>query len=117
MEFITYLKEFYTSLIIRLWNEFCLDCDYGDESKYIFDGIWDMQAEVFSLYGFDDKAFLYAILNGGMTNLDAMLYVEDDLIREVKGLVESPIDLDLLANWLIDTNHPIYAKWCDKKVK
>ncbi len=115
MEFTEHLKGLGERTIIKLWNEFC--CDTGDESKYIFDGIWDMQAEVFSLYGFDDKAFLYAILNGGMTNLNVMLYVEDDLIREVKGLAESPVSLDLLADWLIDTNHPIYAKWCDKKVK
>ena len=113
MEFITYLKEFDTSLIIRLWNEFCLDCDYGDESKYIFDGVWDMQAEAFALYGFDDKEFLYAILNGNITCLTSLLYVEDDLVKEVKSLEESPIDLNVLVDWMIDTDHPIFADWDD----
>jgi hypothetical protein len=115
MEFIEYLKGLNLSTIIKLWNELCCACDYGDESKYIFDGIWDMQSEAFALYGFNEKDFLMAILNGNIISLDAMLYVEDDLVKEVKGLVESPIDLDLLANWLIDTNHSVYTNWSDKK--
>lgn len=117
MEFVEHLKGLGVSIVIRLWNEFCLDCDYMDERKYIFDGIWDMQGEAFALYGFGDKEFLYALLNGNVTRLTALLYVEDDLVKEVKSLEESPVSLDLLADWLIDTNHPIYAKWCDKKVK
>lgn len=113
MEFLAYLKEFDLSIIIRLWNEFSDDCDYGDESKYIFNNIWDMQPEAFALYGFDDKEFLYAILNGKVTRLDTMLYVEDGLVKEVKSLEESPIDLNLLVDWMIDTYHPIFADWCD----
>lgn len=113
MEFVEHLKELGAHTIIRLWNEFCLDCDYGDESKYIFDGIWDMQGEAFTLYGFDEKEFLYAILNGNVTRLDAMLYVEGGLVKEVKSLDESPIDLNLLVDWMIDTDHPIFADWFD----
>ena len=111
--FVEHLKGFGLNTIIRLWNAFCCDCDYGDESKYIFDGIWDMQPEVFALYGFDDKEFLYAILNGNVTQFDAMLYVEDGLVKEVKSLEESPIDLLLLVDWMIDTDHPIFADWAD----
>ena len=113
MEFTEHLKWLGESTIIKLWKEFC--CATGDESKYIFDGIWDIQSEAFALYGFNEKDFLMAILNGNVISLDAMLYVEDDLVKEVKGLVESPIDLDLLANWLIDTNHSVYTNWSDKK--
>lgn len=113
MEFVEHLKGLGRSTVIRLWNEFCLDCDYGDESKYIFDGVWDMQGEAFALYGFDDKAFLYAILNGNVTRLTALLYVEDDLVKEVKSLEESPIDLNVLVDWMIDTDHPIFAEWSD----
>ena len=40
MEFVEHLKGLGERTIIKLWNEFC--CDTGDESKYIFDGIWDM---------------------------------------------------------------------------
>lgn len=113
MKFVEHLKGLGGSTVIRLWNEFCLDCDYGDESKYIFDGVWDMQGEAFALYGFDDKAFLYAILNGNVTRLTALLYVEDDLVKEVKSLEESPIDLNVLVDWMIDTDHPIFAEWSD----
>lgn len=113
MEFVEHLKELGGSTVIRLWNEFCLDCDYGDESKYIFDGIWDMQGEAFALYGFGDKEFLYALLNGNVTCLTALLYVEDDLVKEVKSLEESPIDLNVLVDWMIDTDHPIFADWDD----
>lgn len=113
MEFVKHLKGLGGSTVIRLWNEFCLDCDHGDESKYIFDGVWDMQGEAFALYGFGDKEFLYALLNGNVTCLTAMLYVEDDLVKEVKSLEESPIDLNVLVDWMIDTDHPIFAEWSD----
>lgn len=113
MDFKQHLTKFNLQTLISLWNEFCIDCDYGDESKSIFDGIWDMQGEAFALYGFDDKEFLYALLNGNVTRLTAMLYVEDGLIKEVKNLEESPIDLNLLIDWMIDTDHPIFADWID----
>ena len=113
MDFKQHLTKFNLQTLISLWNECCIDCDYGDESKSIFDGIWDMQGEAFALYGFDDKEFLYALLNGNVTRLTAMLYVEDGLIKEVKNLEESPIDLNLLIDWMIDTDHPIFADWID----
>lgn len=114
MEFKEALYKVTFQTLISLWNEFCQDCDYGDESKYIFDGIWDMQGEAFALYGFDEKEFLYALLNGNVERLGGMLYVEDGLIKEVKSIEESPIDLNILADWMIDTDHPIFAEWSDK---
>lgn len=113
MDFKKHLTKFHLQTLISLWNELCLNCDYGDESKSIFDGVWDMQAEAFALYGFDDKKFLYALLNGNVTRLTAMLYVDDGLVKEVKSLEESPIDLNLLIDWMIDTDHPIFADWID----
>lgn len=113
MEFKEYLSGYYYKTLVNLWNEFCLDCDYGDESKYIFDGIWDMQGEAFALYGFDEKEFLFALLNGNVERIGGMLYVENGLIKEVFSLIESPINLNLLVDWMIDTDHPIFADWYD----
>ena len=113
MEFKEYLSRGDLQPLIRVWNEFCNDCDYGDERKYIFDGIWDMQGEAFALYGFDDKEFLFALLNGNVERIGGMLSVENGLIKEVFSLIESPINLNLLVDWMIDTDHPIFADWYD----
>ena len=72
-----------------------------------------MKGEAFALYGFDDKEFLFALLNGNVERIGGMLYVENGLIKEVFSLIESPINLNLLVDWMIDTDHPIFADWYD----
>lgn len=108
MTFIGFLGTQRSEDLVSLWNDFC------DGDDYIHQGVEDM-AELYS----DPASFGRAIFFGDVQN-----WLDDYACFNGYGNIvtfnywddkNSPIDLDLLAEWLEENDHEVYQTWVEEQ--
>lgn len=105
--FLNYLKQKDYSELKNLWNEYASDQNMDD---YIYDGVEEycelcdpkvVDAARMVAFG-DIKNWGDDVYLNGYGNFKSCWSVES-----------SPIDLDVLAEWLEDEDHPVFKEWQD----
>ena len=105
--FVKFLESKDYSELKTLWNEYASDQNMDD---YIYDGV----EEYCDLY--DPKAVDVArmVAFGDIKNWGDDVYLNGyGNFKSCWSVESSPIDLDVLAEWLEDENHSAYEEWKD----
>lgn len=105
--FVKFLESKDYSELKTLWNEYASDQNMDD---YIYDGV----EEYCDLY--DPKAVDVArmVAFGDIKNWGDDVYLNGyGNFKSCWSVESSPIDLDVLAEWLEDEDHSVFKKWQD----
>lgn len=90
-----------------LWNEYASDKD-GD--AYIYDGVEDFA----ELTGEDGVELARKVFFGDIKNWGDDIYLDGYAnFASCWSVNSSPIDLDVLAEWLEEEGHDLYNEWKD----
>ena len=106
-KFTTYLNDYLFHEVVPLWNEYASE---NDMDAYIYDSVEDFSdatdtegVELARMVFFGDvKNWLDNVYIDGYGNFKSCWSVES-----------SPIDIELLANWMKDTGHQEYNTWLE----
>lgn len=105
-KFTTYLSNMDFADLAYLWNE------YASENGY--EQIYDSVEEFAANFDVDSVALAKMVFFGDIRNWSDMGYLNGYGNFESCWNVEnSPIDLDELAKWMLETNHYEYKEWLD----
>ena len=92
---------------VVLWNEFCNFSDNGTQGDIIYADVLDLVERK----GFTGVQTAHRILFGNVTNIYQYAYLDGkENIRNCGTLVDSPIDIGYLADWLEESGH---QEWLD----
>lgn len=105
-KFTEYLDDFSFDDLVALWNE------YASENGY--EQIYDSVEEFAANFDTDSVALARMVFFGDIRNWSDMVYLNGYGNFESCWNVEnSPIDLNELAKWMLETNHHEYKEWLD----
>nr|DAQ35850.1 MAG TPA: hypothetical protein [Caudoviricetes sp.] len=91
----------------QLWNEYASDKD-GD--AHIYDSVEDFA----ELTGEDGVELARMVFFGDVKNWSDTVYLDGyGNFRSCWNVENSPIDLDVLAEWLEDEEHEVFTEWKD----
>lgn len=105
MKFRTYLADKDFSALVSLWNEYANDQNADDA---IFESVEDL-AEVL---GGDGTELARRVFFGDLKNWCDRVYLDGyGNVQSCWSVESSPIDVDLLADWLKEQEHEAYEEW------
>lgn len=105
--FNSYLNEKSYDELKSLWNEYASDKD-GD--SYIYDSIEEFAAN----FGTDGAELARKVFFGDINNWYDNVYLNVyGNFQSCWDVESSPIDLDVLAEWLEDEDHEVFTEWKD----
>lgn len=105
-EFTTYLSDMDFADLAYIWNEYA--SENGDEQ--IYDSIEEFAAN----FGAEGAELARMVFFGDVKNWGDMVYLNGyGNFQSCWNVENSPIDLDVLAEWMKDTNHQEYKEWLD----
>lgn len=109
MSFKQHLEQMSFDDLIPLWNECCAQYRQDDA---IYDSI-----EVFAeLYCEDGVELARKVFFGSVDNWYDKVYLDGyGNFQSCYSVESSPIDIDALADFMKDENHPDYVAWCDEQ--
>lgn len=103
--FVNYLSGKNYVELKSLWNEYASDKD-GD--AYIFDSVEDFA----ELTGEDGVELARKVFFGDIKNWGDDIYLDGYAnFASCWSVNSSPIDLDVLAEWLEEENHDVFTEW------
>lgn len=103
--FKSFLNEKSYDELKSLWNEYASDKD-GD--AYIYDSVEDFA----ELTGEDGLELARKVFFGDVKNWGANVYLDGYAnFASCWSVNSSPIDLDVLAEWLDEENHEAFTEW------
>ena len=109
MSFKQHLESMSFESLIPLWNEWC--AQYGQD-----DAIYDSIEEFAELYGEDGVELARKVFFGSVDNWNDRVYLDGYAnFRSCHRVEDSPIDIDALADFMKEDNHPVYEEWCDEQ--
>lgn len=105
--FIQFLSEKDYDDLKSLWNEYASD-KYGD--AYIYDSVEDFA----ELTGEDGLELARKVFFGDIKNWGDDIYLDGYAnFASCWSVNSSPIDLDVLADWLEEEDHSVFTEWKD----
>lgn len=105
--FVNFLSEKDYDVLKYLWNEYANDKDF---EAYIYDNVEDFA----ELTGVDGVELARKVFFGDIKNWGDDIYLDGYAnFASCWSVDSSPIDLDVLADWLEEENHDIYTEWKD----
>ena len=107
-EFKTYLQDLPFGDLIDLWNEYC------DENEYQDDRIFYSVSDFAETYLPDADAFGRMIFFGELRGWNDYVALDGygNFISQT-SVDDSKIDVDDLAQWMIDSDHHLFEAWMD----
>lgn len=106
-KFTEYLEDFSFDDLVALWNEYASDKD-GD--AHIYDSVEEFAVN----FEIDSVALARMVYFGDIRNWTDMVYLNGyGNFRSCWDVENSPIDLDVLAEWLEDEEHEVITEWKD----
>lgn len=105
--FISYLKDLDFAYLVELWNTFCQESDNGTLDDLIYENVEEL-IEACDFSGVETARRLHA---GDVTSLYDFAFLNGYAnIANAISCEQSPIDVDYLADWLEESEHP---EWLD----
>lgn len=109
MSFKQHLESMSFEDLVPLWNVYA-SCQSPDE--YIYDSI----EEFAELSGEDGLELARKVFFGDVKNWYDKVYLDGyGNFQSCYSLESSPIDIEALANFMKEENHPGYVAWCDEQ--
>lgn len=109
MSFKQHLESMSFGNLVMLWNEWC--DQYGQE-----DMIYDSIEEFAELCSEDGVKLARKVFFGRVDNWYDKVYLDGyGNFRSCYSVESSPIDIDALADFMKEENHPDYVAWCDEQ--
>lgn len=99
--FVNFLSEKDYGELKSLWNEYAKEKDFD---AYIYDGVEDFA----ELTGVDGVELARKVFFGDVKNWSDDVYANFSSCWSLKS---SPIDLDVLADWLEEEEHELFNEW------
>lgn len=107
--FKSYLEKKYYSELKPLWNEYASDSCFD---VYIYDGVEDFA----ELTGEDGVELARKVFFGDIKNWGDDVYLDGYAnFYSCWSVKSSPIDLDVLAEWLEEENHDAFTEWKEEQ--
>lgn len=105
--FVNFLSEKDYADLKYLWNEYANDKDF---EAYIYDSVEDFA----ELTGVDGVELARKVFFGDIKNWGDDIYLDGYAnFASCWSVDSSPIDLDVLAEWLEEEEHDVFAEWKD----
>lgn len=105
--FVNFLSEKDYDVLKYLWNEYASDKDF---EVYIYDSVEDFA----ELTGVDGVELARKVFFGDIKNWGDDIYLDGYAnFASCWSVNSSPIDLDVLADWLEEEEHDIHTEWKD----
>lgn len=105
-KFTEYLEDFSFDDLVALWNEYASENDY----EQIYDSVEEFAAN----FDVDSVALARMVFFGDVKNWSDTVYLDGyGNFRSCWNVENSPIDLDVLAEWMKENNHHEYKEWLD----